>query len=154
MPQASILKWWTALAGIVFLMLASSVDAEATSPLRQQQTLKTGWMIKQLNGESHDVSALTAAACHPDETWLRTDMPNQVADVLLHYDRIPDPHVGKNAAACAWIWMQDWAYATTFVTPPSTNDELRATAERVVVWLNGLDQHLTHHRPPRRKPSK
>ena len=117
MRQASILRGCTALAGSMFLAFASWVNAEAMSPVRQQQVLKTGWLIKQFSGESHDIVALIQAAQNPDKTWLRTDMPSQVADVLLRYGRIPDPHVGKHAAACAWIWEQDWVYAKTFTTP-------------------------------------
>ena len=117
MQQARILKGITALVCIIFLASASLLKARIASPIRQRQVLKTGWLVKQLQGESHDIAALTVAAQRPDKTWLRTDMPNQVADVLLRYGRIPDPHVGKNAAACAWIWRQDWAYATTFATP-------------------------------------
>ncbi|MFC1633739.1 glycoside hydrolase family 2 TIM barrel-domain containing protein [Planctomycetota bacterium] len=124
------------------LASASWVNAEITSPLRKRQVLKTGWLIKQLNGESYDVSALTEAARNPDETWLRTEMPKQVADVLLHYDRIADPHVGKNAADCDWIWQQDWAYATTFVTPSGVGPvwlRLMGVDTIAVVYVNGQE---------------
>ena len=140
MRRTSVLRWHTAL--IIFLTLASWVSAEVASPARQRQVLKTGWLIKQLSGESHDVATLTQAAQRPDETWLRTDMPRQVADVLLHYGRIPDPHVGKNAAACAWIWEQNWAYAKTFVTPPGEGPvwlRLMGVDTIATVYVNGQE---------------
>lgn len=142
MQQARMLKGITALVCIIFLAFASLVNAKIASPIRQRQVLKTGWMVKQLQGESHDIAALTMAAQRPDKTWLRTDMPNQVADVLLRYGRIPDPHVGKNAAACAWIWQHDWAYATTFVTPAGVGPvwlRLMGVDTIATVYVNGQE---------------
>jgi beta-mannosidase len=43
--------------------------------------------------------------------------PAQIHDVLLAHGRIADPHVGKNAAACAWVGEKDWAYVCRFATP-------------------------------------
>lgn len=142
MQQARMLRGITALVCIIFLASASLVKAKVASPARQRQVLKTGWLVKQLQGEFHDIAALTEAAQRPDKTWLRTDMPNQVADVLLHFRRIPDPHVGKNAAACVWIWEQDWAYATTFVTPAGVGPvwlRLMGVDTIAVVYVNGQE---------------
>ncbi|MFC1761115.1 glycoside hydrolase family 2 protein [Planctomycetota bacterium] len=127
---------------MVLLVCTSMVSAKVKIPARQTQVLKTGWVIKQLNGGPHDIASLTEAAQKPDKTWLRTDMPKQVADVLLHYGRIPDPHVGKNAAACAWIWEQDWAYSKTFATPSGEGPvwlRLMGVDTIATVYVNGQE---------------
>lgn len=64
MRQASVLRLHTAL--ILFLALASLVSAEVASPARQVQVLKTGWLIKQLSGESHDIAALIQSRTNTD----------------------------------------------------------------------------------------
>ena len=140
--------WFTRGALVALWLCVSTVSAQVKVPARQVQVLKTGWLIKQLSGESHDISALTQAARNPDTTWLRTDMPNQVADVQLHYGQIPDPHVGKNAAACAWIWEQDWAYATRFVTPVGQGPvwlRLMGVDTIATVYVNGQEVGRCHN---------
>ena len=137
-----MLRWCTVLACIMFLVFASLGKAEIASPARQRQVLNTGWLVKQLHGESHDIATLTEAAQRPDKTWLRTDMPNQVADVLLHFGRIPDPHIGKNAAECAWIWKQDWTYAKIFDSPSGEGPvwlRLMGVDTIAVVYVNGQE---------------
>jgi hypothetical protein len=44
-------------------------------------------------------------------------MPAQVHELLLARGLIPDPHVGNNAAASAWVGEKDWAYLCRFPTP-------------------------------------
>src|SRR3954447_14550778 len=73
-------------------------------------------------------------------------MPAQVHDSLLAHGRIADPHVGRNAAACAWVGDRDWAYVCRFPTPEKA-------AETAFLRFEGLDtlpdaylngQHLGH----------
>ena len=84
---------------------------------RRQIVLTDGWRIKQLDGDKPDAVALARESESPDNTWLSARMPAQVHDVLLAHGLIADPHVGKNAAACAWVGEKDWAYVCRFPTP-------------------------------------
>ena len=73
--------------------------------------------MRQLGPGPCDAANLTSLAASPDESWLGATMPAQVHDVLLAHRRIPDPHVGRNAAESAWVGEEDWAYACRFPTP-------------------------------------
>lgn len=84
--------------------------------MRRQLILNDHWFIRQLDHGPLDVAGLTRHAGRgPD--WLPAQMPAQVHDVLLAHERIPDPHVGHNAAECVWVAQSDWAYACRFATP-------------------------------------
>ena len=101
---------------VVLLMLAAPTTATAE---RTRIALNRGWHVKQLTGVEHGVAALTRQAVAPDARWLAARMPAQVHDVLLEHGKIADPRIGKNAAECAWVSEQDWAYACTFPSPAS-----------------------------------
>ncbi|MDP9350583.1 MAG: hypothetical protein M3P51_03450 [Chloroflexota bacterium] len=100
--------------------------------MRTARTLTEGWLIRQLPSHDPDVEALTRAAASPDGTWLRARIPAQVHDVLLEHGVIADPHIGRNAAECAWVGERDWAYAFRFTSPEGAGGP---------VWLrfSGLD---------------
>ena len=100
--------------------------------MRKQIPLVEGWHVKELKGEPHDVAALAKEARSRDDSWLAARMHAQVHDILLAAGRIPDPHIGKNAAELLWIDWSDWAYACTFPTPD------RASAP-VFLHRKGLD---------------
>ncbi|MCX6906117.1 MAG: hypothetical protein NTW03_22085, partial [Verrucomicrobia bacterium] len=110
------------LAGFVLLFAELSVRAGAGQPADEQAgrrriTLTDGWLVKQLETDKPDVAMLAREAASPDKSWMPAVMPAQVHDVLLARGLIPDPHVGKNAAACAWVGEKDWAYLCRFATP-------------------------------------
>lgn len=73
----------------------------AVDSARRRLTLRDGWPVKQLETERPNIAALTRESASPDSTWLAASMPAQVHDVLLAHGRIPDPHIGTNAAALA-----------------------------------------------------
>jgi len=85
--------------------------------MRSQEVLSQGWLVRQLDSAEPDVAELTRQAAAPDAAWMAAAMPAQVHDVLLAHGKIPDPHVGKSAAASAWVGEKDWAYACRFPTP-------------------------------------
>ncbi|MFC1762596.1 glycoside hydrolase family 2 protein [Planctomycetota bacterium] len=123
---------------VILLSLAAAVSAAQ----RQSTVLSEGWFLKQVDTQGLDIPSLSQEARQPGIEWLRTDMPRQVAEVLLNYGRIPDPHVSKNAAACAWIWEQDWAYAKTFVAPPGQGPvllRLMGVDTVATVYVNGKE---------------
>ena len=84
---------------------------------RRQIVLREGWLIKQLNNDHPDITALTRESASPNDSWLAARMPAQVHDILLAHGKIADPHFGTNAATCAWIGEKNWAYICRFVTP-------------------------------------
>ena len=85
--------------------------------MRRVIDLADGWRLKQVDPETPDVDALLDEAARPDASWLPCQVPAQVHEILLAHGRIPDPHVGKNAAEVTWIGWQDWAYACAFLSP-------------------------------------
>jgi beta-mannosidase len=103
------------LLGTAALQAADGSDGQAA---RQRIALADGWLIKQLDTDKPDVAALARQSASPDKTWLSARMPAQVHDVLLAHGLIADPHVGRNAAECAWVGNKDWAYVCRFPTPP------------------------------------
>ncbi|NQT18379.1 MAG: hypothetical protein HQ592_01650, partial [Planctomycetes bacterium] len=88
--------------------------------MRTQQLLIENWFIKQLETDKPDIVQLTREATSPNDQWLDARMPAQVHDVLFEHGKITDPHIGKNAADCAWVGEKDWAYACKFAGPEST----------------------------------
>jgi hypothetical protein len=86
----------------------SGVSAESDRPAgegvaRRRIPLADGWLVKQLDSDKPEIATLVRQSQAPDNTWLPARMPAQVHDVLLAHGRIADPHVGRNAAACAWV---------------------------------------------------
>ena len=104
--------------------------------MRTRQPLTEGWFIKQLPETTADVVDLSRAAATPDDTWLTARMPAQVHDVLLAHGLITDPHVGRNAAAAAWVGEHNWAYTCTFATPTTAQGP-------ILLHFEGLDTLAT-----------
>ena len=104
------------LLGTLWFLCAATLD-HAAEPARRQIALREGWLVKQLETDKPDVAALARESASPDKTWLAARMPAQVHDVLLAHGLIPDPHVGTNATASAWVGEKDWAYVCRFPTP-------------------------------------
>ena len=63
---------------------------------RQSYSLNGSWFLKQVDTQGLNIPSLSQEARQPGKEWLRTDMPRQVADVLLNYGRFPDPVLRKN----------------------------------------------------------
>jgi hypothetical protein len=124
---------------------ASGEDASpvADASLRRLVPLTEGWLIKQLDNDQPDLAALTRDSASPDKAWLSARMPAQVHDVLLAHGLIADPHVGKNAAACAWVGEKDWAYVCRFPTPENVRGPALLRFEGLDtladVYLNGTE---------------
>lgn len=135
---------WPILGTLVLAgwLLAAAGTAAAEEPAaRRQVTLKDHWLVKQLDTDKPDVAALAREAAAPDKTWLPASMPAQVHEILLGRGLIPDPHVGKNAAACAWVSEKNWAYVCRFETPPAVAGPALLRFEGLDTladaWLNG-----------------
>ena len=97
--------------------------------------------MKQVETDKPDIAALTRESASPDKTWLAARMPAQVHDVLLAHGLIPDPHVGTNATASAWVGEKDWAYVCRFPTPENIRGPAFLRFEGLDTladaWLNG-----------------
>lgn len=132
MLSQRIVKLWLVAIWIV----AACTAVPAVQPARATKVLSDGWLIKQLDAGSPNIATLSKEALAPDDSWMRTRMPAQVQDVLLERGRIPDPHIGRNAAQASWIWEKDWAYACTFASPPSPSGP-------VFLRFKGLDTLAT-----------
>ncbi len=105
------------LSFVCFLFLMHNGPADAQD--RARIVLTKGWHVRQLETDDPDIAALTREAARPDDAWMAAEMPAQVHDILLAHGRIPDPRIGRNAAECAWVGEEDWAYACTFTSPPN-----------------------------------
>ena len=139
-------------AGIAFLIALVAVvliggrgaarAANVTEAARRQIILNDGWLVKQLDTGKPDVATLTRESASPDKTWLTARMPAQLHDVLLAHGLIPDPHVGTNATASAWVGEKDWAYLCRFPTPANIAGPAFLRFEGLDtladVWLNGV----------------
>jgi beta-mannosidase len=84
---------------------------------RRRIVLSEGWHVKQLVSDKPVLGDLIEGLGNPADGWMAATMPAQVHDVLLAQGRIVDPHVGKNAADCAWVGEKDWAYVCQFASP-------------------------------------
>ena len=108
-------------SALAVLMLAFGLSAMAVGSgdpvLRRQVPLRAGWLVRQLDTDKADVTALAREALSPDKSWMPARMPAQVHELLLAQGLIPDPHVGNNDAASAWVGEKDWAYLCRFPTP-------------------------------------
>ena len=108
--------------------------------MRTETILTGNWYLKPLEAGLPGAE-LAARMVAPDDTWLPAEMPAQVHDVLLAHGRIPDPHVGRNAAECTWVAQKDWAYLCGFSTSVSQGGPLRLRFEGLdtlaEVYLNG-----------------
>ncbi len=103
-------------SGIFFVTIVL-LTIQGQAAQRKRVVLRDGWCVKQLETNRPGIDDLTRTLGNPDEGWMNAVMPAQVHDVLLAHDRIADPRVGRNAAACAWVGEKDWAYACRFATP-------------------------------------
>jgi len=127
---------------LVACLLATAGPAAADeATARRQFVLKDHWLVKQLDTDKPDFAALAREAVSPDKTWFAASMPAQVHEILLGRGLIPDPHVGKNAAACAWVSEKNWAYVCRFETPPAVAGPALLRFEGLDTladaWLNG-----------------
>jgi beta-mannosidase len=119
------------------LKLAEKMEVGA---MRTRQNLNQGWHIRELENDLVDIQALQQSALDGQPAWLATSMPAQVHDILFAHGLIPDPHLGKNAAACAWVAEKDWAYTCTFVSPPGSGPvflRFKGLDTVAAVYLNG-----------------
>ena len=66
--------------------------------------------------------------------WRSAAVPGQVHSDLLAHGLIPDPFVGENLRACAWVDDRDWWYRTTLPLD-------LAPALRAFVTFHGLDTY-------------
>jgi len=133
---------------LMILLVCFLYAAEVHTATRQQYVLKENWFIKQHDVEFHDISKLTQAVQQPDSSWMPTVIPQQVAEILLENGKIPDPHIGKNAANCSWIWENDWAYATTFPTPQGRGPvllRLKGVDTIARIYINGEEAGQCHN---------
>jgi beta-galactosidase/beta-glucuronidase len=107
---------------------------------RKRQVLAEGWHIKQFDTDKPDIPQLVREASSPDRTWLPARMPAQVHEVLLEHKLISNPHIGRNAAASAWVGEKDWAYACKFLSPsePVFLDFERLDA-LAAIYVNGRE---------------
>jgi hypothetical protein len=105
---------------ILFFLLSTHFlsPLNSQSVVRTQKILSDGWMIRKLNTETADIEAINKEFEEAGKSWMKVGkMPKQVAEILLEHGKIPDPRISRNAAECAWIWKEDWVYATKFRTP-------------------------------------
>jgi len=97
----------------MLILLVACVQASE----RTHMILREGWYVKQIETDKPALDRLVKRLGDRDDGWMEATMPAQVHDVLLEHGVIADPHVGENAAACAWVGEKDWAYACRFATP-------------------------------------
>src|SRR5262245_8829794 len=95
--------------------------------MRHDLALRTGWEIFRLSTVAGGASRLLGGATPEQAERYETTVLAQVHDVLLERGRIPDPRVGRNAAECAWVGDEDWAYRCRFTTPPLSDGAARLT---------------------------
>lgn len=119
------------VAGFAAATQALSATSLQVGKGRRRVPLNQDWFLKSVDVAASDIVQLIRDAAEPDANWLPTAMPKQVQDVLLDCGRIPDPAIGKNAAACTWVFEKDWVYACRFATP--------TTSETVFLRLPGVD---------------
>jgi len=138
-------RLFAVVAAVVTVQRASaqvaSLPDNPRGTARRQVALSDGWLVKQLDTDKPEVAALARESASPDQTWLAARMPAQVHDVLLEHGLIPDPHIGTNAAASAWVGEKDWAYVCRFPTPGNIRGpaflRFQGLDTLADVWLNG-----------------
>jgi hypothetical protein len=91
------------------------VSAHASE--RRRIVLKEAWYVKQLETDKPVMADLIEGLGNHNDGWMTATISAQVHDVLLAHGRIADPHVGKNAAACASVGEKEWVYVCRFATP-------------------------------------
>jgi hypothetical protein len=100
-----------------------------------------------LNGtwQLHDTSLdtmLPDALPAPDATtWLPVPVPGAVQQALLAAGRIPEPLVGMNSEACAWIETRAWWFRRA-ARRPNVSAEGRRACEPyppALCWLLSFD---------------
>ncbi|QGN34064.1 hypothetical protein [Microlunatus sp. Gsoil 973] len=107
--------------------------------MRSDVALTDGWQL----ADAADCADLTEVinGAEADGTWYDVAVPTGVHEVLLREGRIPDPHLGRNAAEADWVGEHDWVYRTRFPSPdlPSDNARLilRGVDTLAEVYLNG-----------------
>ncbi len=110
--------------------------------MRNDVVLTKGWQVADL-GDWADPGPVLGGATEGGN-WYETTVPSGLHEILLREGRIPDPHVGRNAAAADWVGDCDWVFRKVFATPVDRG----AGAVRLI--LRGVDTlaevHLNGHR--------
>jgi beta-mannosidase len=88
----------------------------------------------QLTDTPQDVNTPAMLPAPDAATWLAAPVPGAVHQALLAAGRIPEPLVGMNSEACAWIETRAWWFRRAF-----TLDAARCQADRLELELHGLD---------------
>ncbi|MBL7153285.1 MAG: hypothetical protein ISS79_06180 [Phycisphaerae bacterium] len=134
--NANTTQSFTRRTCLTTLILTTLLTSGLNARQRTVIVLTHNWRIKQLDADKPDIEALMRQAASPDKTWLPARMPAQVHDILLEHGKIPDPHIGKNAAESAWVGQKDWAYLCKFPGPPKSDGP-------VFLRFGGLDTLAT-----------
>ena len=92
--------------------------------------LHTGWTVRAAGGP---VPPAIGGTPRP------ATVPGTVHTDLLAAGLIPDPYLGANETALAWLHRSAWAYETTVPAAPAADDE------RVDLVFDGLDTVATIH---------
>jgi len=66
---------------LAFGLSAMAVESGDTV-LRKQVPLRDGWLVRQLDTDKADVTALAREAISPDKSWMPARMPAQVHELL------------------------------------------------------------------------
>ncbi|MFC7404767.1 glycoside hydrolase family 2 protein [Georgenia alba] len=90
--------------------------------------LHDGWTLRAAGGEVPDDVA---------HAKVPATVPGSVHTDLLAASLIPDPYLGENETALAWMHRADWRYETTFPARPA------ADGEHVELAFDGLDTVAT-----------
>lgn len=97
----------------------------------KQLLLADGWRLRPGDAAAADAPADAG----DDEGWVPARVPGTAHLDLLAAGRIPDPFVGFNEHAVAWLGEQDVRYRCAFTLPPSWP----TPGERLVLRCDGLD---------------
>ena len=85
--------------------------------MRTKVALRDGWQVFKLPNGAGDLSEILKGGTPEGWDHYDTVIPAEVHDILMNRAIIPDPRLGKNAALCAWVGDEDWAYQCKFVSP-------------------------------------
>ena len=83
--------------------------------MRSGVVMFDGWQVADL-GDWADPKPVLAGET-AGGAWFDTTLPSGVHEIMLREVRIPDPHVGRNAADADWVGDRDWVFRKVFDTP-------------------------------------
>jgi len=132
------MKTWT----FIFLTLILSLSGfeNVHGQMRKSINLNENWIVGEAKPGFNAENSIPKDFQNPGEEWHKATMPKQVQDILFEKGIIPDPHVGKNATKCTWVFEKDWMYANRFASPKNKGDVflcfdgIDTSAD---IWLNG-----------------